>query len=108
MTFKDQMKADAAVFDNTDEFGVSGTYTVFTTGVPSTVKGVLAPSQDLGFASPGQARVATLTIRRAYIDRPALNDTFLADGVTWRVDSVISSDDAFSTLSVSADHRATT
>lgn len=108
MTFKTQMAADAAVFDDTDEFGVSGTYTVFTTGAASAIKAVLGPSQDLGFASPGQARLATLMLRRAYVDQPALNDSILIDGVTWRVDQIIGADEVFSTLAVSAGHRVNT
>lgn len=112
MTFADQRIADQAVFFNTDEFAVSGTYRVKSTGAEIPGSFLFHPGDDLGMASPGQGRIAEIRGRASVVSRPEIYDEIVIPaGVwagTWRVDLATGRNANSWTIRASMDPRVQT
>jgi len=100
MTLKAQIESDLPVFFNTDEFASSVVYN------GNTGTGILTKQQDLAQSETGQSQFATLTIRKSFVADPTIYDTIVVDGITWRVNTVLKSDDYASTLMIEAEIRS--
>jgi hypothetical protein len=105
MTLATQMTTDLSVFFNTDEFAVSGTYTVFSSSATSTVSVIVANAYDLTPNATGMGAGAVITIKATDIAQPEVYDTITVSGVVYRVDSIISGDKDVWQLSCSTDQR---
>ena len=77
MNFKDQIKADQAVFFNPDELADTVTYNTASTPIPAFF------DFETGAGIP--AEVAFLYVKMSDVPDPQYRDVFLKDGKEWRV-----------------------
>jgi hypothetical protein len=106
MTLKTQIASDVStLFFNADDFAQSGVYNFHGSTTSKAISLILDKNMKLSATEYGAAAMATVWVKNSDIAAPAIYDTILTGGVTYRVLSLVQGDGYVWQLSVEADQR---